>query len=206
MINKQKSEAVSEIIREQLLSDKYVTLEVISGSMIPLILPGDKVIVKCIPVEKIHMGDIILFKKNGYFCTHRFIGFVKNGHHLKLIAKGDNNMGFDIPFDAGQFLGKIERIEYIEKIDFTLIPNRYLNRLIGGANWIYWKIQISEKYFNQKFWAFGYRIFRKLYVHSLKLFYAAIYFKFIKKTYESNQRTKTDIPLHLSDTAKSGKY
>lgn len=82
----------------------YTFFEVATGSMSNTIEIGDVVIVKL--TKEVKENDIIVYKENENYITHRLIE--KDGNNL--IAKGDANNGQDKPITIDQVLGKVEKI------------------------------------------------------------------------------------------------
>lgn len=75
-----------------------------TGSMAPTFQKGDIVIVK---IEKqVQEQDIITYKQNNSFITHRIIK--KEGNSI--IAKGDNNSTQDEPIQEDAVVGKVVHI------------------------------------------------------------------------------------------------
>lgn len=70
---------------------------VATGSMEPMIYPGDMVLVKKInKLEDINVGDVIQFKRDNIFIFHRIINVVENKEkQIMYQTKGDNNSGPD---------------------------------------------------------------------------------------------------------------
>jgi signal peptidase I len=64
-------------------------LPVLSGSMTPLLLIGDMVLVESISPENIKLGDIIVFKDFDKLVVHRVIQKYKDGSK-SFLQKGDN--------------------------------------------------------------------------------------------------------------------
>ena len=71
-------------------------------SMLPTLYYGDLVIVHKVPPDKIHVGDIIVYKSEyrGELVIHRVIKIVKGPQCKPLcyITKGDNNIASDAGF------------------------------------------------------------------------------------------------------------
>jgi hypothetical protein len=68
-----------------------IELPVLSGSMMPLLIPGKKIRIKCLKKPDVRAGDIIVYKKGRELISHRLIikiPFVKN---IYLYQKGDTN-------------------------------------------------------------------------------------------------------------------
>lgn len=96
----------------------YTFFEVATGSMADTINIGDVVVVK-ITKDAVE-NDIIVFKENESFITHRLIS--KNGEEI--ITKGDANNSEDKPIKEEQILGKV--VKTIPKVgvwkDILLSP------------------------------------------------------------------------------------
>lgn len=75
-----------------------------TGSMSPTIEKGDIVIVKI--GEQVNVEDIITYKKDNAFITHRIIEI--NGDSI--IAKGDNNNTLDEAITQDAIIGKVDFI------------------------------------------------------------------------------------------------
>lgn len=72
----------------------YKFLTVLSGSMRPVIEPGDMIIVKDTPVKDMKKGDIVTFEHNGKLVTHRITSMKEDGG-LSYQTKGDANPSKD---------------------------------------------------------------------------------------------------------------
>ncbi|MEG0307971.1 MAG: signal peptidase I [Clostridium sp.] len=104
---------------------KVSSYTVLTGSMKPVINPGDMVIVKKVSVDKLNVGDIITFTNNNNSITHRITSISLEG----ITTKGDDNDTED--------LGKITGVELTGKVIIT-IPK------IGYAfNIFYNKLNVS---------------------------------------------------------------
>lgn len=82
----------------------YTIFEVASGSMAPTINVGDIVLVKL--TKDVNQNDIITYKENNYFITHRVI----KKDNDKIIAKGDYNDSVDKDVNLNDVLGKVIKI------------------------------------------------------------------------------------------------
>lgn len=89
---------------------------IITGSMEPVIIPGDVVLVEKVDSDTIQAGDIIMFDNGeGIFITHRVTGIIEDDNGRQFITKGDNNSSKDSePSNESQFRGKI--ISIVPKI------------------------------------------------------------------------------------------
>lgn len=82
-------------------------LEIISGSMSPLLLTGDSVLVEVCPWETLQAGDIIVVAAADMLVTHRFCRHYHEGDSHWLIMRGDRRMGYDQPIKVAQYVGKV---------------------------------------------------------------------------------------------------
>lgn len=69
----------------------YKAYIIITDSMKPNVRYGDVIITTKINEEKLKVGDIVTFKKNGEIVSHRIIKVEDNGEKKEYITKGDNN-------------------------------------------------------------------------------------------------------------------
>lgn len=72
----------------------YRTLTVLSGSMRPMIEPGDVVVVRPVPTSALRVGDVVTFQAptpDKATVTHRIIEIVEPGASPVVRTQGDNN-------------------------------------------------------------------------------------------------------------------
>lgn len=86
-----------------------VTLPMLSGSMAPLIVPGEKVTIHSINGKRIKSGDIAVFYKDGKFTAHRIL-LKFPGRHSFVLEKGDSN-AFGSILSGKRIVGRIIKIE-----------------------------------------------------------------------------------------------
>ncbi|MBK5240639.1 signal peptidase I [Clostridium sp.] len=88
---------------------------IVTGSMMPMINPGDVVLVKKIEGQNAKLEDIIQFKSDDIFIFHRVINISDEENQLKFETKGDNNSVADRELvDPGLVKGRV--IKVIPKI------------------------------------------------------------------------------------------
>lgn len=105
---------------------------VITGSMIPVYNIGDIIIVKEVPIEKVEIGDDIVYKGekgsyNNKTITHRVILIKQNEDgSYKIVTKGVANTAQDPEINQTQVIGKV--IGKVQIISFLLriITNIYV--------------------------------------------------------------------------------
>ena len=87
--------------REYLNIFGYSVFSTETGSMSPTIEKGDIVIIKI--GDEIREKDIITYKKDNVFITHR----IEQINGESIIAKGDNNNAEDEPIKKDEVIGKV---------------------------------------------------------------------------------------------------
>lgn len=80
----------------------YTFFEVATGSMADIIQIGDAVVVEL--TKDVKENDIIVYKEDDDFITHRLIEINENGD---FVTKGDANNTEDKPISESQVLGKV---------------------------------------------------------------------------------------------------
>lgn len=77
---------------------------ILTGSMEPVMYPGDVAVMEKIEGDRAEIGDVIQFWAEDYFIIHRVIA-IEDGMYL---TKGDNNNAADSsPVDPGQVKGRV---------------------------------------------------------------------------------------------------
>lgn len=123
---------IDHLILEQLGNGKTITLRVSGKSMLPLIKQGDYIrIEKCAP-GALAIGDIITFKKDGIYFTHRVLWILKKGNGIRLITKGDNEIDVDPLVSSNHIVGKAVAIKRTNRtLDLESPFWRFINLLLG---------------------------------------------------------------------------
>jgi len=132
MENLRYQKAIHHLILKQLAHGEKITLKVSGKSMNPLIRGGDPIYIKKYDPMELSIGDIITFKKDDLYVTHRVLWALKKGNTTRLITKGDNEIRVDPPVSPGHILGKVaavERADHILRLESP--PWRLINRLLG---------------------------------------------------------------------------
>lgn len=78
---------------------KYQMIAIVSGSMEPVYYRGDAVIFEKKDASEIKKGDILVFRHDNTYITHRVINITQSGSNYKFTTKGDNNDTRDV-FDT----------------------------------------------------------------------------------------------------------
>lgn len=89
---------------------------VLTGSMMPGIMPGDIVLIEKAVYDEVALGDVLYFEKDDIHIVHRVIDIDKDKWHFQ--TKGDNNPSPDADWvESGQVRGiQVGRIPYVGRI------------------------------------------------------------------------------------------
>ena len=86
---------------------KYQLVAIASDSMNPAYYKGDTLMVEKCSINKIKVGDVLVFMSDNRIITHRVIKIYKENDEIKFITKGDNNKTRDdIISDDSNYIGK----------------------------------------------------------------------------------------------------
>ena len=109
-------------------SGQSLRLEVISRSMLPVLRPGDKIVVQKVGAESLEIGDLVIALRQGEFITHRLVGLGSK----ECYTKGDNAHYLDPPVKSESILGKVIAIEREDNIIDLQSPGwKLTNRMLG---------------------------------------------------------------------------
>lgn len=110
-------------------------LSVLTGSMAPLIRPGDEVLIESVPASQVGNGDIILFRRNGELIVHRVLRKLKKAHGVYFLEQGDARHLMEA-VSADMVLGRVAKVKSGSKV-FDLAPP--LSRVTSKAltTWLY---------------------------------------------------------------------
>jgi signal peptidase I len=112
-------------------------LIVISDSMWPLLRAGDAVRVQPIGPVAIHVGDVIVVRRNAELITHRVIDI--DGEQW--ITRGDNAVFADAPVLSAACVGRVTPIERgAHPIDLAQPQWTRLNHRLGQIGRVHWRI------------------------------------------------------------------
>lgn len=98
-----------ELLDEALEKGWEPSLRVASGSMQPLIQPGDRVTVKHADVDQVKFGDIIVFRLQEVLVVHRVIGRLRIDGRTFFLQKGDSNLAAS-PVPSDDVLARVVAI------------------------------------------------------------------------------------------------
>jgi signal peptidase I len=102
-------ESANELWYELFLRKGKGWLPVLTGSMAPLIHPGNQVLVGSVPGDEISFGDIIVFKRNESLYVHRVINKRRTPSGLRFVEKGDATYYYGL-VNANQVIGRVTAV------------------------------------------------------------------------------------------------
>lgn len=85
---------------------EIIELPVLTGSMMPLLVPGKKIKIICMFHPKINIGDIVIFKEGNKLNSHRVILKILLFNRLFLYQMGDLNR-FGNWINSDKVVGKV---------------------------------------------------------------------------------------------------
>jgi signal peptidase I len=139
--NEAVAAAAALLFTQFLAAGGAARLTVVTGSMIPFLRPGDRVVVQAVPPESLHIGDILLLTAQPRPLLHRLLAIHGAGSDAILRTKGDAARYCDEEIHMQQVIGRVTAIERSGKrLQCTPAtrPGSSLNRLLvllslGGA-------------------------------------------------------------------------
>ena len=99
---------IKHLLSEGLGKDQIFRLRVSSQSMVPLLNPGDSVLVKQVDSSFIRSGDLVVLRQDQEPVIHRVITIKED---QEFHTKGDNLPDMDPPVPAVDVLGRVITIE-----------------------------------------------------------------------------------------------
>lgn len=129
--------------------DKLSVTRVIGSSMLPTIQVGDVLFLEKVPDDRIRVGELVVFRKNGKLLCHRIMIRYSKGGVTKFIEKGDNSLAWGNLISGEQIIGRVCKVYRGGKqIAVTSPIAKYYNVLVGRViNGFYIGHKIKKKYF-----------------------------------------------------------
>jgi signal peptidase I len=96
-----------ELADEVLRSSGRLRLRVTGWSMLPVIFPGDTLLIERANGESVGKGDIVLFHRDRRMFVHRVSAKSGSARDLQIVTQGDAMPDPDPPVSGSQLLGKV---------------------------------------------------------------------------------------------------
>jgi len=112
-------------------SGRRIRLQVATDSMMPIIRPGDSVIIRMGNVDRVRPGDIVAYTRNDRVFVHRLLRVTLRGGHRCFWQQGDALSGWG-SFDEEAFVGMVESVYRGRTVlHMDREPWRVINRGVG---------------------------------------------------------------------------
>jgi signal peptidase I len=122
----------NELIDDHLRIGHRVRFVITTPSMLPMLAPGDQVIVSPIAPDELRVGDIIVWQADNTWLAHRLIE--RRALEACIITKGDNHPFADAPQSATRVRGIVVAAQSgARRINLVSPRARWVNRWI--ARW-----------------------------------------------------------------------
>ena len=121
-----------------------IRVKVTGSSMFPFLNTGEIVTLKKVPPHSLRVGDILFFKDTlGHPTLHRLIDRRQfTDGKIVFQTKGDALIRFDEPISDDRFMGKVSKIEKINRG----ISQKYINLETLGRQILNFLIAIAQRY------------------------------------------------------------
>lgn len=126
---------IADLLRDGLVNGHIPYLTVSSGSMAPLLQPGDQVGVQKVTLAQLNRGDIVVVRHQESLLTHRFYGArtdQSGATSAFFVTRGDRSRSYDPIWHEQQLLGRIvvrRRGQQLMWLDYG--PGLWLNRRLA---------------------------------------------------------------------------
>ena len=99
-----------DIMYAELRSGKTVELLASGWSMFPSVWKGANLGLKYVPINELHLGDLVAFKREQRAIMHRIVEIANENGELLVRTQGDSNLEQDEWFGNELYLGKVVTI------------------------------------------------------------------------------------------------
>ena len=130
---------------EMLRFHRQCRLQVSGTSMLPTLWPGETVLIEQCPIDKLCIGDIVMYERNGLFILHRLTGLPGTVSQIfspnpVLIARGDFVPHEDLPIQANSVLGVLAGVQrgsrWVPVSQKMSTASRWVAVLLRRSNWL----------------------------------------------------------------------
>jgi len=139
---KEKAHIIKELQDELFHTEGKGWFKIVSGSMYPLIDINDRVLVKKIIPSEVRLRDIILFKVDDVFVTHRVIKILRQNGKTLILQKGDASNHASM-IDPEIIIGRVVTIQ--KKGRFLSLESgggKVINHFLGFKNTVLYRFDL----------------------------------------------------------------
>ena len=113
-------------LRKEAIKNGHAVQTLASGySMFPFLRKGDLLTVEPVSMDKIKLGDIVVFESKEKWIAHRVINIRGNTEGLEFLLRGDTCIEFDPAVDKENYIGSVR--VYTRKHSKKVLSNGVLN-------------------------------------------------------------------------------
>lgn len=124
----------AELTQAEATEDRRLRLRVDGDSMMPLVQPGDVMLVEPVLGADLRRGDVVaICRPSGDVVTHRVVALRDDGY----VTKGDNRRHADPVWSETDLLGRVTAIERGARyIDLNERRRHVTNGVVGWSSWL----------------------------------------------------------------------
>lgn len=112
-------------------SQDLIFIDTSGFSMWPFLKPGQKLVIKKVPIRDLRVGDIILYRANNQLVCHRLLKKTIDKKRNLFYVRGDNSLSLPELLQEEMFLGKvIGTLKNGKMINLAGRKQQFINRLI----------------------------------------------------------------------------
>jgi signal peptidase I len=119
-----------ELAAEVLRSFGTLRFPASGHSMLPVIWPGDTLIVDRVTPAHVRPGDVVVFRRDGSLCAHRVLGKENHLGCEQWIMQGDALPAPDAPVNEAEILGRVSFLIRDGKLQALASPSGVIERMI----------------------------------------------------------------------------
>lgn len=121
-----------ELLNGLIPPGRTVMMPVLTGSMMPLIPPGSRVIIRASSGTEICIGDIIVFREGSSLTTHRLLARIRISGKGLLYQKGDANQ-FGNWIEDDHVVGIVTAIENTAGVSIDISDVKFRKKAVREA-------------------------------------------------------------------------
>lgn len=130
------------LLKQGLSRNKNLAFDIISNSMKPVCVAGDRLSAREIQFPKLQLGDLIIFKLKNQLLAHRIVNFKNDG---SIVTKGDNTLAIDEPISQESIVAKIFKIDAGQfQVNLEDRHWKITNRFLAQIS--YWQAKYSSNF------------------------------------------------------------
>jgi hypothetical protein len=127
------------LLAEGLRAGRVVRVGVTGSSMLPVLWPGDALLVDPVSSPAVNQGQIVVFLREGRLFAHRLVGRSAADGEVRLITRGDARDQCDPPLQPSEVLGCVRAVfrngrEVAASLQRVSLPVRLVSHAMRRSN------------------------------------------------------------------------